>query len=79
MSSPTYRPEDELREKGNALRLKELFRDEDYRGLLDLALVLNFEACSNHSKMHWALQEAAKNMSEEFSIDKYKKMIEDLA
>ncbi len=79
MSSPTYRAEDEFQERLNAERLKELFKSNDYQGLLELALLLNHQASFNNSRAHWAIVEACKNMSEEFSIDKYKKILDDLA
>jgi hypothetical protein len=79
VSSPTYRAEDEFQERLNAERLKELFKSNDYRGLLELALLLNHQASFNNSRAHWAIAEACKNMSEEFSIDKYKKILDDLA
>ena len=78
MSSPTYRPEDQFQEFLNAKRLKELFNEKDYQGLLDFSLLLNHQASSNNSRAHWAIMEAAKNMSEEFHISKYLKMSEDL-
>jgi hypothetical protein len=79
MSSPSYRAEDQFQERLNAERLKELFRSRDYQGLLDLALLLNHQSSFNNSRAHWAIMEACKNMSEEFSIDKYKNILEDLA
>lgn len=78
MSTPTYRPEDQFQERLNAERLKELFRAGDGQGLLDFALLLNYQASFNNSRAHWAIAEACKNMSEEFSLDKYIKMAEDL-
>jgi hypothetical protein len=79
MSSPSYRPEDQFQERLNAERLKELFGNRDYRGLLEFALLLNHQASFNNSRAHWAIMEACKNMSEEFSLDKYTKILEDLA
>lgn len=78
MSTPTYRVEDELRERSNAVHLHKMFSDKDYQGVLEMALMLNYQASFNNSRAYWAIQEAAKNMSQEFSIDKYKKMIEEL-
>ncbi|NCU71488.1 MAG: hypothetical protein EBY66_00495 [Candidatus Fonsibacter lacus] len=78
MSSPTYRTEDEFQEKLNSERLKELFSSKDYQGLLDFALLLNHQASFNNSRAVWAIGEAMKNMSAEFSLDKYQKMIEDI-
>jgi hypothetical protein len=78
MSSPSYRPEDQFQERLNAERLKELFGKRDYQGLLELALLLNHQASFNNSRAYWAILESAKNMSEEFSLDKYIKMAQDL-
>lgn len=78
MSSPTYRAEDEFQERLNAERLKQLFNQKDYQGVLDFALLLNHQASFNNSRAVWAIGEAMKNMSAEFSIDKYKKMVDDL-
>lgn len=75
MSAPTYRPEDQFQERLNAERLKELFSKGDHQGLLDFALLLNHQASFNNTRAHWALCEAAKNMSEEFALSKYEKMI----
>jgi hypothetical protein len=79
MSTPSYRPEDEFKEHTNAAHLKKMFKNGDYQGVLDMALVLNHQAFFNNSRAHWAIQEAAKNMSEEFAIEKYQKIVEDLA
>ena len=78
MSHLTYRPEDQFQERLNAERLKELFGKNDYRGLLDFALLLNHQASFNNSRAYWAICEAAKNMSQEFSLDKYLSMAEDI-
>jgi len=80
-SSPTYRAEDQFQERLNSERLKELFSRRDYQGLLDFALLLNHQASFNNSRAIWAIWaigEAAKNMSAEFSLDKYQKMLDDL-
>jgi hypothetical protein len=79
VSSLSYRPEDQFQERLNAERLKELFAIKDFQGLLDFALLLNHQASFNNSRAYWAMAEAAKNMSEEFSLSKYMKMIDDLA
>lgn len=79
MSAPTYRPEDQFQERLNAERLKELFNKRDYQGLLDFALLLNHQASFNNSRAVWAIAEACKNMREEFALEKYQAMIDDLA
>lgn len=78
MSHLTYRPEDQFQERLNAERLKELFSKHDYQGLLDFSLLLNHQASFNNSRAYWAVCEAAKNMSEEFSLDKYLSMATEL-
>jgi hypothetical protein len=79
MSSPTYRAEDQFQERLNSERLKELFSHRDYTGLLEFALLLNHQASFNNSRAHWALCEAAKNMSEEFHISKYESLLKKAA
>lgn len=79
MSAPTYRPEDQFQKRLNAERLKELFNKGDHQGLLDLALLLNHQASFNNSRAIWAIAEACKNMSEEFSIARWQKKLDDLA
>lgn len=78
MSSPSYRPEDQFQERLNAERLKELFSKRDYQGVLDFALLLNHQASFNNSRAVWAIAEACKNMHEEFALEKYQAMIDDL-
>lgn len=53
------RLEDELKQVSNAGRLKELHRIGDINGLLDFALLLNYESCLNNSRAFWAIQQAA--------------------
>lgn len=79
MSSPSYRPEDQFQERLNAERLKELFSKGDHQGVLDFALLLNHQASFNNSRAIWAITEACKNMSEEFSIARWQKKLDDLA
>lgn len=79
MSTPSYRPEDQFQERLNAERLKELFSKRDYQGVLDFALLLNHQASFNNSRAVWAIAEACKNMHEEFALEKYQAMIDDLS
>lgn len=79
MTPLTYRPEDQFQERLNSERLKQLFRAGDHQGVLDFALLLNRQASFNNSRAMWAIGEAMKNMSAEFSLDKYQEMIDDLA
>ena len=78
MSHLTYRPEDQFQERLNAERLKELFASKDYQGLIDLALLLNHQASFNNSRAYWAICEASKNMAQEFSLEKYMEMAEEI-
>jgi len=73
MSEPSYRTEDQFQEALNAKRLKELFADGDYRGLLELALLLNHQSSFNNSRAYYAIIEPSKNMAQEFSLEKYEK------
>lgn len=77
MSDLTYRTEDQLQEFLNSKKLKELFETRDYRGLLEMALLINHQASFNNSRAYYAIMEASKNMSAEFSLEKYKKIIEE--
>jgi hypothetical protein len=78
LTAPIYRPEDQFQERLNSERLKELHKMRDHTGLLELALILNHQASFNNSRAYWAIQEAAKNMSEEFSLKRYEKMAKDI-
>jgi hypothetical protein len=40
------------------MRLKQLHADGDFTGLLELALLLNYEACYKNSGMLWAMSES---------------------
>jgi hypothetical protein len=58
MNVPHYRPEDEFTEASNAMRLKQLYKENDYTGLLELALVLNHQASFNYSRMMYFMKES---------------------
>lgn len=53
-----YRQEDQFREASNAMRLRQLHADGDFTGLLELALLMNYEACYKNSGMFWAMAES---------------------
>lgn len=53
-----YRPEDRFKETSNAMKLKELHEKRDYNALLELALLLNYQAAFNYSRMIYFCQEA---------------------
>lgn len=78
MSSLSYRAEDQFQERLNAERLKELFKTRDYNGLLELALLLNHQASFNNSRAHWAICEAAQNMTNAFKLEKYEQLAKEL-
>lgn len=40
------------------MKLKQLHADGDYTGLLELALLLNYEASSKNSALAWAVRES---------------------
>jgi hypothetical protein len=58
MNTFHYRQEDRFTEESNSRRLKELYSVKDYKGLLELALLLNHQASFNNSKARWAITEA---------------------
>lgn len=53
-----YRQEDRFREEANNRKLKELYKNGDYIGLLDFALLLSHEASYKNSGMFWAMQDS---------------------
>ena len=53
-----YRQEDRFREEANNRKLKELYKNGDYIGLLDFALLLSHEASYKNSAMFWAMQDS---------------------
>lgn len=52
-----YREEDRFREESNKRRLKELHRAGDINGLFEFAVLLNYQASSANSKIHWIMRE----------------------
>jgi hypothetical protein len=50
--------------------LVELFNKQDYRGLLEAALVLNTLHQLERTKAAWAIREAADNLAEQFGLDR---------
>ena len=50
--------------------LVELFNKQDYRGLLEAALVLNTLHQLEKTKAAWAIREAADNLAEQFGMDR---------
>ncbi len=53
-----YRQEDQFKEESNSRKLKELYKSQDFTGLLEFALLLNHEVSFNNSKVRWLIQEA---------------------
>jgi hypothetical protein len=50
--------------------LVELFNKQDYRGLLEAALILNTLHQMERTKAAWAIREAADNLAEQFGLDR---------
>lgn len=50
--------------------LVELFNKQDYRGLLEAALVLNTLHQLERTKSAWAIREAANNLADQFGLDR---------
>jgi hypothetical protein len=50
--------------------LVEMFNKQDYRGLLEAALVLNTLHQLERTKAAWAIREAADNLADQFGMDR---------
>jgi len=50
--------------------LVDLFNRQDYRALLEAALVLNTLHQLERTKAAWAIREAANNLAEQFGLDR---------
>ena len=50
--------------------LVDLFNRQDYRGLLEAALVLNTLHQIERTKSAWAIREAADNLADQFGLDR---------
>jgi hypothetical protein len=50
--------------------LVELFNKQDYRALLEAALVLNTLHQMEKTKSAWAIREAADNLADHFGMDR---------
>jgi hypothetical protein len=50
--------------------LVDLFNKQDYRGLLEAALVLNTLHQLEKTNAAWAIREAADNLAEQFGMDR---------
>jgi hypothetical protein len=50
--------------------LVDLFNRQDYRGLLEAALVLNTLHQIERTKSAWAIREAADNLANQFGLDR---------
>jgi hypothetical protein len=50
--------------------LVDLFNKQDYRGLLEAALVLNTLHQIERTKSAWAIREAADNLANHFGLDR---------
>ena len=47
-----------------------MFNKQDYRGLLEAALVLNTLHQMEKTKLAWAIREAADNLADKFGMDR---------
>jgi len=50
--------------------LVDMFNRQDYRGLLEAALVLNTLHQLERTKSAWAIREAAENLADQFGMDR---------
>ena len=50
--------------------LVDLFNKQDYRALLEAALILNTLHQLERTKAAWAIREAADNLAEQFGLDR---------
>lgn len=50
--------------------LVELFNKQDYRALLEAALILNTLHQMEKTKSAWAIHEAADNLADQFGMDR---------
>ena len=50
--------------------LVDLFNKQDYRGLLEAALVLNTLHQIERTKSAWAIREAVDNLADQFGLDR---------
>ena len=50
--------------------LVDLFNRQDYRGLLEAALILNTLHQIERTKSAWAIREAADNLANQFGLDR---------
>ena len=50
--------------------LVDLFNRQDYRALLEVALVLNTLHQLERTKSAWAIREAADNLADQFGMDR---------
>lgn len=50
--------------------LVDLFNRQDYRGLLEAALILNTLHQLEKTKTAWAIREAADNLADQFGLDR---------
>jgi hypothetical protein len=65
-----HTPESSFHKTAQDRWLVDLFNKQDYRGLLEAALVLNTLHQLEKTKAAWAIREAADNLAEKFGMDR---------
>jgi hypothetical protein len=65
-----HTPESSFHKAAQDRWLVDLFNKQDYRGLLEAALVLNTLHQLEKTKAAWAIREAADNLAERFGMDR---------
>jgi hypothetical protein len=65
-----HTPESSFHKAATDQWLVNLFNKQDYRGLLEAALVLNTLHQLERTKSAWAIREAADNLADQFGMDR---------
>jgi hypothetical protein len=65
-----HTPESSFHKAATDQWLVGLFNKQDYRGLLEAALVLNTLHQLERTKSAWAFREAADNLADQFGMDR---------
>lgn len=70
MNPIEHTPESNFHKTAQDRWLVDLFNKQDYRGLLEAALVLNTLHQLERTKSTWAIREAANNLADQFGLDR---------
>jgi hypothetical protein len=65
-----HSPESQFHKTATDRWLVDLFNRQDYRALLEAALVLNTLHQLERTKSAWAIREAADNLADQFGLDR---------